>query len=125
MTLTLSVLSETFTVCRFNPNDPIPTWAYMGNFYSITKTSEELSIICEEKFVPQNIKSEKSWKALKVEGPLDFALIGIMANLSGILGRGGISVFVVSTFDTDYILVKKEKLEIAKELLIAEGHTIL
>lgn len=124
MTLTLSVLPESFAVCKLNPNEQIPSWTYSGIFYSITKTTDELSLVCEEKFVPENIKSEKYWKALKVEGQLDFSLVGIMKNLSGILADGGVSVFVISTFDTDYILVKEENLEKAKELLIKAGHAL-
>lgn len=122
MNLTLSILPESLVVYRLNPSDAIPEWVYRGSFYSITKTSDELSVVSSE--VIDEIRSEKGWRALKVEGTLDFSLVGIMANLSGILAGGGVSVFVISTFDTDYILIKEENLEKAKELLTAEGHII-
>src|SRR5690242_7966462 len=105
MNLTLSILPNKLAVARLDPSKESPSWATQGGFYSITKTLDELSIVCEEQLVPENVKVEKQWRAIKVEGPLDFSMVGIMANLSGILAEGKLSVFVISTFDTDYILV--------------------
>ncbi|MBS5925464.1 MAG: ACT domain-containing protein [Clostridium sp.] len=89
----------------------VPLWVDTKNFISITRTEDELSIVCIDKNIPNEIKSEKGWRVLKVEGPLDFSLIGILSKISGILAKEKISIFVVSTFDTDYILVKEESLE--------------
>src|SRR3989344_3290053 len=115
MQLNLTVLPETLAVCRFNSKSDIPVWAQSGSFYSITKTEDELSIVCSESEAGGADLMEKGWKTIKIEGPLDFSLVGIVANLSSILTSGGISIFVISTFDTDYILVKEETLARAVE----------
>src|SRR3989338_5098105 len=117
MQLNLTVLPVTLAVCRFNSKSDIPLWAQSGNFYSITKTADELSIVCLEAEAGGADLIEKGWRAFKIEGQLDFSLVGIVANLSSILASGGISIFVISTFDTDYILVKEETLARAVELL--------
>ena len=106
----------------------IPAWALGGDFYSVTKTDEELSIVCDASAIPSdaeaNLKTEKNWRALKVQGPLDFALTGILAKLTEPLATAKISIFAVSTFDTDYILVKSETLDRAVEVLKQAGHQI-
>lgn len=124
MKLTLSVLNDTFAICRFDKTSPVPEWATKGDFYSITHTDDELSIVCSQENIREVDKIDKGWKALKVKGPLDFSLVGIMANLSSTLANGGVSVFVISTFDTDYILVKEESLKKAIDLLAQAGHTV-
>ncbi len=114
--LTLSVLPQNLSVCRFNPGYA-PQLPKEG-FYSITKTGEELSIVCEDTFVPPGcIKVEAGWRALKVEGPLDFSLTGILASLANPLAEAGISIFAISTYDTDYVLVKSGDLAKAVEVL--------
>lgn len=113
----LSVLSDRFAICRLDPSQPIPTWSSTSPFFSISKTSEELSIVCLENCIPEGIKSEKGWRAFKVAGPLDFSLTGILASLSKPLAEGGISIFAISTFDTDYLLVKQENLPKSIEIL--------
>ncbi len=124
MHLNLTILPEKIAVCKFQSNSEIPAWALNSTFYSITKTKEELSIVCLEDQLEGDEQVERGWKAIKVEGPLDFSLIGILANLSSILASGKISIFVISTFDTDYILVKEDQLEKAQQLLSKSGHTI-
>lgn len=109
--LSLSVLHDRLAVCRLDKNDAIPYWATEGTFFSISRTDDELSIVCSENSVPGNIKSEKNWRALKVIGPLDFSLTGILASLANALAEAKISILAVSTFDTDYILVKSRNLE--------------
>lgn len=96
-----------------------------SHFWSITKTAEELSVLCEEKFVPQQIKQEPGWRCIKVNGPLDFGLTGILSSLAGALAKAGISIFAVSTYDTDYLLVKQENLELAVGALKDAGHQFL
>ncbi len=109
--LTMKLLNEKFGVCRLNKNELIPEWVKNSNFYSITKTSDELSIVCSQDSIPSNIKCEKDWRTLKVEGPLDFSLIGIISSISTILALKRISIFAVSTYDTDYILVKNKDID--------------
>ncbi len=115
--LTLSVMQEPLAVARLNPKDAIPSWAQEGYFFSITRTKDELSIVCEESRVRADVKAEKGWRALKVEGPLDFALTGILVSLAAPLAEAKISIFAISTFDTDYILIKKENLKKAIGIL--------
>ena len=119
--LKLSALPGELAVCRLDKDGPLPDWIDNKNFYSITKTADELSIVCSAGKVPQDVKSEKGWRALKIEGPLDFSLTGIVSSLTAPLAKAGISVFVISTFDTDYILVKSENLEKTLSLLEEAG----
>ena len=109
--LILLVLNPIFAVSRVDPNIPIPEWAVKGDFFSITKTKEELSIVCEEENIPTDIQAERGWLALKVEGPLDFSLTGILSSLLTPLARASISIFALSTYDTDYLFVKKDNFE--------------
>lgn len=115
--LTLSILEEKLAICRLDASVPIPLWARENNFFSITKTRDELSIVCLEEKVPQDIKVEKGWRAFKVEGLLDFALTGILAGIAKPLAESEISIFAISTYNTDYILVKEENLEKAIKVL--------
>jgi hypothetical protein len=116
--LTLSILSEHFAVCRLEADARIPEWVMQEqHFFSITRTTDELSIVCRQAIVPDGIKVEKDWKALKVEGPLDFSLTGILASLANPLAEAKISIFAISTFDTDYVLIKSDNLERAVEIL--------
>ncbi len=116
--LTLIILHEQFAICRLEANAPVPDWALSTEtFTSITRTQDELSIVCTEANVPNEIKSEKGWRALKVEGPLDFSVTGILASLAKPLAEAQVSIFTVSTFDTDYILVKEDKLDKAVKIL--------
>lgn len=113
----LSILPGKFAVCLLEKNDAVPSWALKSFFYSISKTNDELSIVCLEKSVPQGIKFDGNWKAIKVEGKLDFSLTGILASLINPLAEEKISIFAVSTFNTDYILVKSNNLQKAKRIL--------
>ena len=116
--LTLSVLSSQLAVVRLDPSSEIPSWATgNGDFFSITKTGDELSVICPEEKVPKNVKVEGGWRCFKVEGPLDFGLTGILASLAQPLAQAKISIFAMSTFDTDYLMVKKENLQKAIDVL--------
>lgn len=119
--MVLTTLPETFAICRISPSEPIPAWAMAGAaFFSVTRTNDELSLVSECALVPEHVKAERGWCALKVEGPLDFALTGILHSLSGPLAAAKVSVFAVSTFDTDYLLVKD--LVAAIEALRSAGH---
>ena len=120
--LTLSILPDTYAICRLNAPAPIPDWA--RDFFSITRTRDELSIVCVQRDVPAGIRCERDWRALKVDGTLDFALTGILASLAAPLADAGISIFAISTFDTDYLLVKAIDLEKAIQVLQKAGHPV-
>ncbi len=123
-TLTLSLLSNRLAVCRLEAGAPVPTWALTGDFYTLSHTPEELSIVCNEAAVPAGTRAESGWRVIKVEGPLDFALTGILAGLAGTLAQAGASLFAISTFDTDYILVKEKDLSQAIRALEEAGHRV-
>ncbi|OAI40482.1 amino acid-binding protein [Planctomycetaceae bacterium SCGC AG-212-D15] len=120
---TLCVLDGIFSICRLDPNAPLPSWA-SGSFLSITRSPDELSIVCPAAVVPDGVGCERGWRCLKVQGPFDFSVVGVVASIIGPLAEAGVSVFVVSTFDTDYLLVKQERLERAVEVLRKAGHTV-
>lgn len=114
----LQELSGTYSVLRLEPQTPIPSWVYKSSFFSISKTSDELSLVCESFVVPQGeFKREDHWKCIQVVGTLDFALTGILSSIITPLAAAKVSIFALSTFDTDYILVKAENLVRAKEAL--------
>ena len=120
--LTLSLLPENYSICRLGPEADIPPWALAGDFYSLTRTKEELSLVCSEKFVPVGVQCEKGWRCILVSGPLNFSLTGILASLTNSLAEAGVSVFAISTFETDYLLVKADNLKRAVLELEEAGH---
>ena len=120
----MSVLAGNYGVCRLDSGSGIPEWALESDFYSITKTSDELSIVCLESGVPENVVCERGWKGLRVEGPLDFELTGILAGISAVLAEKKVSIFAVSTYDTDYILIKENDIPPAIEALSNAGHKV-
>ena len=122
--LRLLLLPELFAVCQLNPDAAIPNWAVKSSFLSITRTADELSIVANQANVPVDVKAEKDWRCLQVEGPLDFALTGILALLTAPLAEAKISIFAIATFDTDNLLIKVSTLESAIAVLRAAGHTI-
>ena len=123
--LTLTLLLHTFAICRLETNSEIPAWALAGEFFSITRTADELSIVCRQGNVPEGIRCEEGYRCFKVEGPLDFALTGILDSLTTPLAQAGVSLFAVSTFDTDYLLVKEDTLESAVGALKSAGHQVI
>ena len=118
----LSVLGYRLSVCKCTE---VPADLLSGGFCSIARTDDEISVVCETANVPERpISREDGWRAFKVEGPLDFSLVGILANISRALADAGVGLFAVSTYNTDYILVKKENLLRALEALRAAGYEI-
>lgn len=108
----LSLLPDKLGVCRFDSGSPPPDWLRESTgFYAITVTSDETSVVCREDLIPAGSLSEKHFRALKVQGPLDFSLTGVLASLINPLAGAGIAVFTISTYDTDYILLKEKDLE--------------
>ena len=122
--LTMKLLEGKYGVCRLDKNALFPEWANSSDFFSITRTMDELSIVCLQDNIPGEVKCERDWRILKVDGPLDFSLVGILASISTILAKAGISIFAVSTFDTDYILVKNKDIDSAVQALGDEGYEV-
>ncbi len=122
--LTLSVLPDMLAICRLAPSTQPPLWALTGPFVALTRTVDELSIVCPQANVPDDVRCERGWRAFKVAGPLDFALTGTLASLATPLAQAGISIFAVSTFDTDYLLVKSDVLAEAIVVLTDAGHVV-
>jgi len=123
--LELLLLKDRFSVCRLTPGEKLPAWALRaGDFASVTRTADELSVVCAEDVAPQGTQCETGWRVLKVEGPLDFALTGILLAVTKPLADAGVSVFVVSTYDTDYVMVKAQNVEKAVRALTAAGHHV-
>jgi hypothetical protein len=122
--LELSLLPERFAISRLAPDSLLPSWATQGAFYSVTRTSDELSIVAKESSVPAGTLSETGWRVLKVQGPFELSEVGVLASLTSPLAAARISVFVVSTFDTDYLLVTQEQLASAIATLDRAGHSI-
>ena len=120
--LVLSVLSETFTIHKLSPDVSIPEEILKSIYYSVSKTENELSLVCSEVIEVQSLQSSKGWKCIKVAGPLDFNLTGILAGISDILTKENISIFAISTFDTDYILVRTQDLSSATTKLRLAGY---
>lgn len=122
--LGLSVLPERFAICRLGPSEEIAAWATRSAVFSVTRTREELSIVCPEENVPPETVCARGWRALRLVGTFDFAMTGILASVAGPLARAGVSIFSFSTYDTDYVLVREEQLEKAKKALTDRGHAI-
>ena len=124
LNLVLSVLEETFSIHRLAPDASIPETISECDFYSLSKTTEELSLVCPEHLAVKSENSSPDWKCLKVAGPLDFKLTGILAGITNVLAEEKISVFAISSFDTDYILIKKQNLTTSISALEGAGYQV-
>lgn len=122
--LVLNVLDTTFTIYRFQPNDSIPASVLNGSFFWVGKTDEELSIVCDSSIELAGGKKSTDWACFKVVGPMDLSVTGILAGISVALASAQISIFAISTFDTDYILVKSTQLEKAENALTKSGYSV-
>lgn len=122
--LTLTVLNDRLAVCWLDPQAEVPVWAIREPFCSITRTADELSVICPESRVPTDVACERGWRALKVEGPFDFDAVGVLAAIVRPLAEAGIPILVIATYDTDYVLVKEAQLERVVAALSGQGHRI-
>jgi len=122
--LSLIILPQRLAICRLLPDKPIPNFLIHSPFWSITRTSDELSVVLSEEMVPAGWKAETGWRCFKVIGPLDFDLTGSLASLAMPLCEAGVSIFVISTYDTDYLLVREESLEKATQILRESGHVV-
>lgn len=118
----LRLLPETFAIVRLEPDAEIPSWSYDDDaFCSVTRTANELSLICAEVRVPDHHRAERGWRAFEVAGPIGFDAAGVLASLASALSSAGVSLLSISTYDTDYVLVREADLEIAAAALEAAG----
>lgn len=120
----LVLLDGLFAIARLTPDADVPGWANGGEFSSITRTPNELSIVCAQSAVPLDVRCERGWRCLQVAGSIAFDVVGVLASIAEPIAAAGISLFAVSTFDTDFVLVKDFDLERAVKALRDRGHTV-
>ena len=125
--LKLRFLDLDLSICRLGPDSGIPQWAENSSFLSLVKTEDELSIVCESALIPENpsLKTESGWIAIMVLGPLDFSEVGILSAIAGTLAQQGISIFAISSFDTDYLLIRRANKDLAKKALSCQQRFLL
>ena len=126
--LTLDLLDEPLALCRIAADAPLPAWGWSGPLASVTRTADELSIVCAARAVPRpvppGVTVSAPWRALRVAGPLDLAEVGIMASLAGALAAAGVSIFPIATYDTDWLLVRESAIGAAVDALRGAGHAV-
>lgn len=122
--LDLVVLPGLLAVCRLPAGCALPSWFAESVLSSVTRSADETSIACDASVVPPGVTVESGWRAIKVAGPLDFGLTGILLSVAQPLAEAGVSIFALSTYDTDYVLVKESALAEAVTALSSAGHRI-
>jgi len=122
--LNISVLGETLAVCRLDPREDVPAWATEGMFSSVTRTPDELSVVCPGRQDPAGVACERHWRALKLEGTFDLDLVGILASVAAPLAEAGVGIFAIATHDSDYVLVREAQLGLAVSALSELGHNV-
>jgi uncharacterized protein len=124
--LALDLHDELLAVCRLGPDEPTPAWveAAPGPLVSITRTRDEVSVVVAEAHVPPDVRAQTGWRALSVRGPLAFSMVGVLAALAAPLAEAQVPIFVVSTFDTDWLLVGADRLDAVLAALEAAGHRV-
>jgi hypothetical protein len=124
-TLRFSIVPGDFAVCRLAPDAPFPVWAVRRGIASVVRTPDELSVVCPMEDIQPGATVEGPWACIKLEGPFPFDQTGVLASVLDPLADAGIPIFALSTFDTDYVLVKTEQLEAATAALVRAGHQLL
>ncbi len=125
MTYNLILSTKKYSIYKFQKDSVLPDWIYSSEFCSVTRTDEELSVVtAQTDQIPDWSASSNDWRLFKIEGPLDFSLIGVIADISAILKEVKISIFMISTYDTDYILVKENDLNTSIASLKKSGYNI-
>jgi len=117
-------LPGTYSIVRIASDSPIPNWATKGEFHSITRTTDELSLVCPTENIPPDVHSPHRWICLKLEGPFPFSMTGVLLSFIEPLSRNGIPIFAVSTYDTDYVLIQEEWAGAAMNALERAGHEL-
>ena len=120
----LSLLPNEYLILKLAADAETPAWASNGEFFSVTRSSDELSIVTALKNVPQQMNSEGKWRVLKVHGPFALSEVGVLAALAAPLSEAAISIFVISTHDTDYLLINEQQCDAAISALENEGHRV-
>lgn len=115
----LTLLPDTFAIVRMGAGEE-----WTGDFFSITRTAEETSIVCRETRVRAGMHADRGWQCLKVEGPIPLKTVGVMADLATALARAGVSIFPIATYTTDYIFIKGDQVAAASDALRAAGHSV-
>lgn len=123
--LRLCAIPEKFAICKLPPEALIPPWAISGQLWSVTRTPTELSLVCSHSSVPQGVTAEHNWRALQVVGPLPLEMVGVLSSLAAPFADSGVSIFVISTFETDFLLVREQSFETACQILVQAGHLVL
>ncbi|MCL2914131.1 ACT domain-containing protein [Shewanella corallii] len=125
MRLTLAVHAQLYTIHSFSPDTEIPASIFSQPMFFIGKTREELSVVVPSDLALESLEQEDDWRCLEILGPLGFSMTGILSRISTTLAEANISIFAISTFDTDYILVKKDTLEAAKAALKQKQYQVI
>jgi hypothetical protein len=120
----LYALDELYAIVRLEPDADVPSWARTGHFWSITRSDSELSVVCRQDDVPPGTSAERGWCALEVAGPIDFSLTGVVASLVTPLAEAEVPLFLLSTFETDYLLVRERDLQRSVDALTSAGHSV-
>jgi len=118
-------LPETFAICRLPAEDGIPTWAVTGILFSVTRTPNELSIVCSEENLLDSAPASRGWRCLMLEGPFELNEVGVLAAITRPLADAGVSVFAISTYSTDYLLIHQDQLAKAISTLAAKGMEVI
>jgi hypothetical protein len=121
----VKVLPEPMAIARLAADAVSPKWAEQAGFSCVFRTDDSLTVICAQAFIPEDVRSDRDWLCLEVEGPLDLSLTGVLASLTGPLAQAGIPVFALSSFETDFILVREEHLSPARLALERAGYLVL
>ena len=122
---TLSTLNECYAVSQLESNAMFPDWATRGEYFSIIRTPDELTIICPRQHIPLDVSCTADWRGLKIEGPFDFNETGILTSIAKPLGLAGISILAISTYDTDYVLIQDAQSESGLSALESIGYQIV
>ena len=122
--LSLTLLPGRYAICRLDPVGDVPAWAMQGEMFSITRTRDELSVVVSQAWMPEGVRGDSGWRCFRVEGPVPLSSVGVLASLTAPLARVSVSLFAVSTYDTDYLLVKEEAVGLARQALERAGHTV-
>lgn len=120
----LDVLGDTYAIARLPGDEFVPRWKKDDEFVSITRTRDELSVVIPQEALPPGVDADRDWRCLKLEGPLDLGLTGILVTILEPLADAGIAVFPIATYETDYVLIKSGSLDDAVQALRARGHEI-
>lgn len=118
------VTNYNLSICKLE-NKELPIWCQNAEFLNYTITNDEISLVCDSHLVPTNLKNDNNWSAIKIDEILNFSMIGVIAKISDLLAKQQVSIFVISTYNTDYILMKKDSLSLAIQILKDNGFKIL